>query len=223
MNLVKIAEVFNPNDIQDEINIIGCGSVGSTIAELLARYGLTKFTFWDMDLVEEKNIVNQMFFSRHIGQAKIDAVAEIVESINENAEKDILTMRAGWNGEMVKGYVFLAVDNIEIRKQFMEKSKYNPNIKAVFDIRTGLYDAQCWSAAWNDREAVKNLANSMNFTHEEAAAETPVSACGVTQGLAPTVRMICCLAVTNFINFATGKGIKNLIMANPYDFMVTAM
>ncbi len=56
----------------------------------------------------------------------------------------------------------------------------------------------------------------MNFTHEEAKASTPVSACGIVQGVAPTVRFICCLAVTNFINFAEGKPLKKQIIATPF-------
>ena len=61
-----------------------------------------------------------------------------------------------------------------------------------------------------------NLKNSMNFTHEEAKVSTPVSACGIVQGVAPTVRFICCLAITNFINFVEGKPLKKQIIATPF-------
>ncbi len=226
MDLSKIESVFNPSSIEERIHIIGCGSVGSTIAELLARYGLTKFTLWDMDYVEPKNIVNQMFFTDDILHSKVEAVSHMICKVNPEAQDDIVMMPNGWQGETVKGYVFLAVDNIEIRQQFIEKNKYNVNLLGVFDIRTGLYDAQCWSADWSDRKQIMNLKNSMEFTHEEATASTPISACGVVQGVAPTVRMISCLAVTNFINFATKHKLKKQIIANPFDLddgIVTAM
>ena len=216
MNLSKLEMIFKPDSVRGQINIIGCGSVGSTLVELLARYGLTDFVLWDMDIVESKNIVNQMFSQQDIGHLKVEAVENIICSINPDAKDSIILKPNGWQGEQVRGYVFLAVDNIEIRKDFMEKNKYNPNIKGVFDIRTGLYDAQCWAADWNDKKMKENLKNSMNFTHEEVATSTPVSACGVVQGLAPTVRMICCLAVTNFINFATEGELKKMIVADPY-------
>ena len=67
MNLSKSSEFFNPSMIQHSIHIIGCGAVGSTLAENLVRLGLTRFTLWDFDQVESKNIVNQMFFSDQIG------------------------------------------------------------------------------------------------------------------------------------------------------------
>ena len=227
MDLSKIEKFFTPSMIPERIHIIGCGSVGSTLAELLARYGLTKFTLWDMDIVEPKNIANQMFFHKHIGMKKTEAVADIICMVNPEAKDNIILQSDGWNGEKVRGYVFLAVDNIEIRKDFMEKNKYNPNIKAVFDIRTGLTDAQNWAADWSRPKSVESLKKSMAFTHDEAKADTPVSACGVVQGFAPTVRFICTPAVTNFINFATDKGLKKMILADPFnldaDQIVTAM
>lgn len=227
MDLSKIEKFFTPDMIPERIHIIGCGSVGSTLAELIARFGLTKFTLWDMDIVEPKNIANQMFFKDNIGMEKTEAVAQIICAVNPEAKDDIILQSDGWHGEMVRGYVFLAVDNIEIRKDFMEKNKYNPNIKAVFDVRTGLTDAQCWSADWSRPKMVESLKKSMAFTHDEAKAETPVSACGVVQGFAPTVRFICTPAVTNFINFATGKGIKKMILADPFNLdseqIITAM
>lgn len=140
MDLSKIEKFFTPNMIPERVHIIGCGSVGSTLAELLARYGLTKFTLWDMDIVEPKNIANQMFFHKHIGMKKVDAVADIICMVNPEAKEDIVLQPNGWHGEMVRGYVFLAVDNIEIRKEFVKKNQNNPFVKAVFDIRTGLTD-----------------------------------------------------------------------------------
>ena len=58
MDCSKFLELFNPSKVRDRIHIIGCGSVGSTIAELLMRYGLKKFDLYDFDIVEEKNIAN---------------------------------------------------------------------------------------------------------------------------------------------------------------------
>ena len=37
MNLAKSLDVFSPHDVKGRIHIIGCGSVGSTIAELLEQ------------------------------------------------------------------------------------------------------------------------------------------------------------------------------------------
>lgn len=217
MDLSKIEMIFDPSTIKGRIHIIGCGSVGSTLAELLARYGITKFTLYDMDFVEPKNIANQMFFQPNIAHSKVEALANILCNINPDMKEDLILKPEGWQGETVKGYAFLAVDKIEIRKQFLEKNKYNPYLLGVFDIRTGFPDAQCWSADWSDRKQIENLQRSMAFTHEEAQAATQVSACGIVQGCAPTVRLVVCEAVANFIKFTAGKGLKKQIIVNPFN------
>ena len=89
MNLAKSLDVFSPHDVKGRIHIIGCGSVGSTIAELLARYGLTNFTLYDFDTVEKKNIVNQMFFDPQVGQPKVEVLRDILCAINPEAKNDI--------------------------------------------------------------------------------------------------------------------------------------
>ena len=60
MDLSKSYEFFQPEKVTERIHIVGCGSVGSTIAENIARCGIKKMTLWDFDKVEAHNIVNQM-------------------------------------------------------------------------------------------------------------------------------------------------------------------
>lgn len=210
MNLTKSYEYFQPNN-DDRIHIIGCGSVGSTIAENLARCGITKMTFWDFDTVESHNIVNQMFTSEQIGMPKVEALKQIICAINPEAEENIQLKPDGWHGKTLSGYIFLAVDSIDIRKQIVEKHFNNLNVKAVFDVRTLLESAQHYAADWSDINMRNALLKSMQFTHEEAAEETPVSACGVTLGVATTVRLISALAVNNYINFVKGQGIWKFV------------
>ena len=73
MDLSKSYDFFQPDKDDARIHIVGCGSVGSTIAENLARCGVTKMTLWDFDKVEAHNIVNQMFRQQDVGKLKVDA------------------------------------------------------------------------------------------------------------------------------------------------------
>lgn len=218
MDCSKFSEIFDPSQIRERIHIIGCGSVGSTLAELLSRYGLTKFDLYDFDIVEAKNIANQMFRHKDIGKKKVDALKDIICEINPEAEKDIRVHEEGYIGQDISGYVFLAVDDIELRKKICEDNMYNMFIKLVIDIRTGLYEAETRAAKWSKVTDKKILIESMNFTNEDAKQATPVSACGVEFGVASTVRMICTVAVSNFINFMQGKTISRVILVNPFDF-----
>ena len=222
MNLTKSYEFFQPEKDKTTIHIIGCGSVGSTVAENLARCGVKNMTLWDFDKVEPHNIVNQMFNENHVGMLKVDALRDILTDINPDL-KDTLEIHAeGWIGKMLSGYVFLCVDNIELRKEIVEKHFDSPYIKAMFDFRTLLEEAQHYAADWSDRKMKQDFLNSMQFSHEEAKDETPVSACGITLGVATTVRLISALGVNNYINFVKGNGIKKLIIVNGFTFDLMA-
>ena len=218
MDLAKSYEFFNPDKNKDRIHIIGCGSVGSTVAELLARFGITRFTLYDFDIVEPHNLANQMFCKKHIGKLKTEALKEIICEINPEAEKDIKLQSKGWNGQALGGIVVLAVDNIELRKQICEANKGNIMVKGMFDFRTRLVDAQHYAANWSNKQHVDDLINSMNFTHEEAMEDTPLSACGVALGVAPTVRLICTLGVSNIINFMRELPMRKMILADAFSF-----
>ena len=222
MDLSKSYEYFQPEKIDARIHIIGCGSVGSTVAENLARSGVSKMTLWDFDVVEPKNLANQMFRQKDVGQRKVDALLDILRAINPDIVDDVKLQPDGWKGQQLNGYVFLCVDNIELRKQIVEMHMNNPYVKAMFDFRTRLEDAQHYAADWSNYKMKKDFLNSMNFSHDEAKEETPVSACNVTLSVCPTVRVICALGVANFMNFWNGKGLKKLILADSFNFSLDA-
>ena len=222
MDLSKSYEYFQPEKIDARVHLIGCGSVGSTVAENLARCGITKFTLWDFDEVEPHNLANQMFRKKDIGKAKVDALQDILLEINPDIIDDIELKPEGWQGKMLSGYIFLCVDNIDLRRKIVEQHMDSPYVLAMFDFRTRLEDAQHYAADWSDEDMKKNLLNTMQFTHEEAKEETPVSACNVTLGVCPTVRIICAMGVSNFMNFWNGKPLKKMIIADAFGFDVVA-
>lgn len=220
MNLSKSYEFFQPDDTR--IHIIGCGSVGSTVAENLARCGVTKMTLWDFDNVESHNIVNQMFRQQDLGRSKVEALRDILMEINPDIKNDVELKPEGWQGKLLSGYIFLCVDSIELRREIVEKHMNSSYIKAVFDFRTSLESAQHYAANWENLKMKKDLLNSMQFSHEEAATETPVSACGITLGVATTVRLVCALGVNNYINFVKGNPLKKFIMIDGFNFVLDA-
>lgn len=222
MDLSKSYDFFQPEKDNSRIHIIGCGSVGSTVAENLARNGLTHITLWDFDAVEPHNLANQMFRLKDINHLKVEAVKDIMCEINPDIAEHIKMEPKGWNGQKLNGYIFLCVDSIELRKQIVEAHMDSPFVKAMFDFRTRLEDAQHYAADWSDMKMKKDLLANMNFTHEEAAEETPMSACHVTLSVCPAVRVICALGVANFMNFWNGRPLKKLILADSFNFVLDA-
>lgn len=223
MNLVKSQDYFDPIDVTKRCHIIGCGSVGSNIAELLARLGITKISLYDFDYVSPHNLANQMFVNSDIKRLKVDAVRDLICAINPDAEPDIEIHSEGYTDDIrLSGYVFLCVDNIDLRREIATKNRFNQSIKAMFDFRTRLEDAQHYAADWSQSPMVENFIKSMDFSHDEAKEFTPVTACNVEMGVAPTVRIICAFGVSNFMNFIRKKEIKKIITIDAFNFDIEA-
>lgn len=65
--------------------ILGCGSVGSAIAEILARVGILNFILIDYKNITKKNISSHTFAITHdIGKSKPQALADYLKKINKN-------------------------------------------------------------------------------------------------------------------------------------------
>lgn len=221
MDLIKHLEFFNPVSLEDNVHIIGLGAIGSTVAEMLTRLGIVHMHFYDFDTVCAHNIANQMFFDEDIDKTKLDSISNTCKRINPDV--DITLHPEGWKEKTrMSGYIFLCVDNIEIRKQIVQENKFNTNIKGMFDFRMGLQDAQHYAADWKQEKMIKALYDSMDFTHEEAKEAQPVSACGTTLSVIPTIRTIVSLGISNFINFIKGETLKRVILIDAFSFSVMA-
>lgn len=219
MNLNKHFEFFNPMSVEHEVHIIGCGAIGSTVAEMLTRLGFPKLHLYDFDTVTDHNITNQKFRMKDIGEPKVKALADILNEINPDIQLELHDK--GWNEySRITGIVFIAVDSIEIRKEIVQTYKYSKDIVFMTDCRMRLTDAQCYAADWSVEKQIKGFYNSMDFTSEEAKASTPVSACGTTLSVTPTVCTIVSLAISNLINFLHGKEYKTLIMIDAFSMNI---
>ena len=143
-------------------------------------------------------------------------------AINPEIKRGLKIEREGWHGQQLTGYVFMCVDNIDLRREIATTNKDNMNIKAMFDFRMRLTDAQSYAADWQDMKMIEAFLNSMNFTQEEGKAETPVSACNIELSFASTVFMIVAAGISNFVNFVKGKPIRKTIFVDAFDFSILA-
>jgi hypothetical protein len=216
IDLSKSYEFFQPDKLKGKINIVGCGSVGSTVAENLVRCGVTSLVLWDFDTVEPPNVSNQIFRQQDVGKPKVEALVDLLADIDPDVRKKAIVKPNGWNGEMMQGIIVLAADSMQVRRAIVEKHKGSPFVQAVLDVRTRLTDAQHYAADWSSQVQKDNLWNSMDFSDEEAAAETQVSACGVTLGVATTVRLISALCVNNIIRFIKGEPLWRFVQIDGF-------
>ena len=220
MNLSKSLEYFDPiNSINASINVIGVGAMGSRIAELLVRLGIPKIHIWDMDTVEDKNIANQAYLHHHIGMKKVDALEELLKDINPQVK---VYKHGEYKDQALGGYIFLCVDSIELRYKIAKDNEHNTTIKAMFDTRMRLEDAQSYAADWSDEQQKKVFLSSMAFTDAEAAEATPVSACGTTLSAASTVVSTAAFTVSNFINLIRKHECKAMIFTDAFNHTITS-
>ena len=68
------------------VGIAGAGGLGSNIATYLARSGVGRIIIADFDRVEPSNLNRQNYGLQHLGLFKVDAISEVISSINPNIE-----------------------------------------------------------------------------------------------------------------------------------------
>ena len=65
-----------------KIILVGCGGIGSVLAELLVRGGFSDLILLDGDVVDESNLQRQIFCSQSVGKNKALALLKRLLCIN---------------------------------------------------------------------------------------------------------------------------------------------
>ena len=190
------------------------GAVGSRIAEQIARLGFTRVIIYDFDTVDDINIPNQLFYHADIGKTKVQAVSEHMQAINPNCK--VVTHEKGYVKQPLSGAVFIAVDSIDLRRRIVESIMYNDKVDVVFDGRMRLTDAQYFGADWAIPRHREYFLSTMGFTDADADAATPVSACGSSLSVVPTVVVLSSVIVANFINYVKKSEVKQMALIDPF-------
>lgn len=200
LDLNKSLEFFNPNTVTEKVHIIGCGAVGSHVAELLARLGIQKFVLWDDDTVSTHNIANQNFVQADIYQPKVLIVADRIKAINPDATVTVKQQRWEPKG-MMSGYVFMCVDSVVPRQQMADFAQTQP-IRCIFDMRMGLTSGQYYVVPHEKLETYKL---TLDFTDEDADKYTPKSACNYTLSVAFSIWALVAYCVASAVDYWSGQ------------------
>lgn len=118
------------------VAIVGCGGLGGTMAEELARLGIGKLILIDGDVFEESNLNRQLFSTEHnIGDKKVEAASKRLNAVNSEVN---LTLIDKWFTEdnakdILKGadIVLDALDSINRRIE-LERACHKLNIPLVY-------------------------------------------------------------------------------------------
>ena len=91
------------------VAILGCGSVGSTIAELLVRAGVEAFALVDPDNVSAANLSRGVYTATDVGQLKVEALASRLVAIAPHAFITTHPAALGEDATELLGEVDLAI------------------------------------------------------------------------------------------------------------------
>ncbi|MBX3198267.1 MAG: ThiF family adenylyltransferase [Labilithrix sp.] len=78
-----------------KVGIVGCGSLGSKLAVMLARAGVDKFVLIDDDVFFPENIVRHELAWSDVGQHKAEALAKRIELVAPSAKSTVRKQRVG--------------------------------------------------------------------------------------------------------------------------------
>lgn len=71
------------------VTLVGCGSLGSTLALSLARAGVGTFRLFDMDSLSPANIARHQANLRDLGRAKAAVLRDLIHGINPTINVDV--------------------------------------------------------------------------------------------------------------------------------------
>lgn len=132
MNFSMQSGLFDP-DHTHSVTVIGVGSVGSNVADMLARVGVERMTIIDGDAVESHNIPASRFTLGDLGYFKVDVVER---KLLLETGLQVKTERRYYDGvERLKGSVFACVDTMLARKKIWAQVKKNPFVDVFIDTR----------------------------------------------------------------------------------------
>ena len=80
--------------VDKKIAIVGCGSMGSKVAAIMARSGVADFYLVDGDVLKQGNLVRNDLDWSSVGAHKVDGVMEHLRAIRPNAKVE------GWIGRL---------------------------------------------------------------------------------------------------------------------------
>ena len=208
MNLSRQSKLVPPDELTKwNFHIFGIGSVGSHIANLLAKTGFQNLFVYDMDKVDEENIGPQAFRISDIGKDKVEAIKEIIK---ENTDFDIEAI----NGIVDENtdipiepntFYICVFDSIAGRKMVYDKIKNMPCI--FIDGRIGRYEMSHF---------LVNCVNEDEKTEYEKtlpSGEGSDLVCG-EKASAFINYTIAGLMVSNIINFVKGEPYTKRYLGN---------
>lgn len=173
--------------LRSRVGIIGCGGLGGSVAELLARLGIGYLRLVDPDVFEEHNLNRQRFATVNtLGRAKVDSGRAALMAINPGIRIDAVQAPFAENDIQVVEVVVDGLDSAGRRLQLAEicRRRGRPLVHGAVrewygqvgiatpenDLLTGLYPLS--PKASDDEPAPKVISPTVSAISSLQATET---------------------------------------------------
>jgi molybdopterin/thiamine biosynthesis adenylyltransferase len=172
---IRHKSIFDPFSFHHPVHIIGCGGIGSRVAESITRMGVgiinqSPIHLYDFDRFEYHNIANQWADIGDVGSLKVRQVALSMRGLNLDCNVSTYNKRVKW-WIPLSGVVFICVDSMEARREIMEQVvEENPEVVCVIETRMDAETAishcfnphnkqqsDCWWLYWNTDAEADNI------------------------------------------------------------------
>jgi molybdopterin/thiamine biosynthesis adenylyltransferase len=201
------SELFNRDDIDAPVTIIGAGATGSWLAMFLAKLGFSDIRIWDFDTVEEHNIPNQIYGEWQVGEPKVQALEDMLNG-STGIQPTIYNQK--FENQRLSGYVFLMVDSMSERKRIWNNAiKLRSQIKLLIEPRMGLEMGRIYTVNPLDMKHIGLY--EQNFYSDDNAE---VSACGTSMTVVTTAAIVASLCAKQLINKINGEDLDNEILVD---------
>lgn len=198
MDRRRTEPLFNPEKWSDEnILLVGAGSIGSKVAVELACLGVRNVTVYDDDKVEGHNLSNQAYRFKDVGKYKVDALWDIITEKTGEIPKGWVkkphrfTLRSPNNFHRILS----AVDTRDAREIILDSARVHGTKRVIdprMDVLTGslhTYNPHNQSMVDYYREHLP----SEDIVGELTACGLPIN-CGINSGMLAT------LVIATFLN-----------------------
>lgn len=135
LNFTSQDKLFNPGCARP-VTLIGCGSVGSWVLELLPRVGCTDITVYDDDDVASHNVPSGNFGLRDAMEGSLKA-GVVAERVAERTGISARVIPEPYVGQPLSGSVICCVDKMDQRaKVWLGAREGVPLVDFFVDTRT---------------------------------------------------------------------------------------
>lgn len=175
LNTVRFndAEWFNKIQ-QTTVTIAGCGGIGSWTSLLISRLNPYKIRLYDNDNVEEVNLAGQLFNKNNIGDSKVYACVEMINTFSDfyRAYGNIsrLTSDTPLTSIGALDNIICGFDNMASRKEIFEVwyKNYKGNPESIFiDGRLNAEDFQIFCITGENADAAFKYNEHYLFSDSE--------------------------------------------------------